>query len=154
MSKQLADPSISTIVKDDVLGNILLHTQDINNPTGGSPLGESKKITPDLLKDYMFSKAVIVPTGTTQADAFELSKFDNIADAVGAGTGVVLPSDEVDYEAKVGVSGGAENMNVYPKSGSQLLVNGVLYAVDAPFVIEPYNYFTFKIYTAQIVRVF
>jgi hypothetical protein len=116
--------------------------------------GSSFKVTINQLAIFGKTKAVVVPAGTLQADAFPLVAYDNICDTVGAGTGVILGEDAANYEVLVRNNHPTEPLNVYPKLGSLFIVNGVTYAVNAPFVIDPYGVFTFKIYTAQIVRVF
>jgi len=149
MAKELVDPSILDIVKAFVVGNLPFHTQDINDTSVGSPNGISKRITLDDITNYGKSKAIVVPVGTVQADALALSAFDNIADTVAAGTGVKLSRDDVDYEVQV-FNNGANDLNVYPMLGS----NFIGLADNLPFVITPGNGFTFKIYTATIIRAF
>lgn len=145
-SKRLSDASIVVITKANTRANVFIYSVDPNNPTGAEPAGKSNKMPLSFFR----SKAVVIPTGSGQGTAFLIESYDNIADVVGAGTGVIFPSVDVSDEWIVNNNDGSENLEAYPPVGFNFQGE----ADNDPITINVGNTFLFKVYEFGEIRIF
>lgn len=82
---------------------------------GGLSAGQAKAINGSIA-------SALTAAGTTQGTAYAINAGTAVFSTVAASSGAILPSCEISDEVYV-YNGGANNLTVYPDSGSQ--INGV-----------------------------
>jgi hypothetical protein len=143
--KQLVDPSINDIAEADVQRNLPMHTQDVNNPTVGSPDGESKRIYVGDLENFILSTetGITAYAGGGQANARALTAFDNEVTTVASANDSVKLLSAVKHRRQTVRNDSVNDLDIYPQSGENF--NGL--AANAPYTLSGGGIVTFVCFT-------
>lgn len=93
----------------------------------------------------------LAATGTSAADALEITAARNAFSTVASGTGAILDSEAAPGDSQLVYNGGANVLRVYPTSGAQInALNANAPALLAPRTAAEFTMLTTTLWTAVL----